>query len=273
MKSLEQLFGITTLNSKFFADMARQFRIIGALMMREIVTRFGREGFGFLWVIGEPLLFCFGVIVLWSFLKPAYEHGVRIGPFVMTGYMCLMLIRHMLSMSVGALQANTGLLYHRQITPLHIYIARNLMEFLGATAAFILVYTALIAMRQVGLPHDWLLLYAGWLVMAWVSFGVAFTFSALAIRYEVLERVVAVISYVMIPFSGAFLMVDWIPAKYREMYLLVPMPHGVEMVRAAVFGEFVPTHYHAFYALFVGTILVLTGVVLVSDARDRLLID
>ena len=43
----------------------RQGRIIGALMMREIVTRFGREGFGFLWLIGEPLLFCMGVIVMW----------------------------------------------------------------------------------------------------------------------------------------------------------------------------------------------------------------
>ena len=68
--------------------------INGALMMREMVTRYGREGLGFLWVVGEPLMFCLGVIVMWTFLKPAYEHGVRVGPFVMTGYMCLLLLRH-----------------------------------------------------------------------------------------------------------------------------------------------------------------------------------
>ena len=62
---------------------ARQLRVIGALMMRELTTRFGREGLGFAWLVGEPLIFCFGVIILWSFSKPAYEHGVRIAPFVL----------------------------------------------------------------------------------------------------------------------------------------------------------------------------------------------
>ena len=82
-------------------------------MMREIVTRFGREGFGFLWLIGEPLLFCMGVIVMWSIIKPEYEHGIRIAPFVMTGYMCLLLLRHQISYSQGAVQGNVGLLHVR----------------------------------------------------------------------------------------------------------------------------------------------------------------
>jgi hypothetical protein len=41
--------------------------------MREMTTRYGREGLGFLWVVGEPLLFCFGVIIMWTLVKPAYE--------------------------------------------------------------------------------------------------------------------------------------------------------------------------------------------------------
>jgi capsular polysaccharide transport system permease protein len=251
----------------------RHARIIGALMMREIVTRFGREGAGFLWVIGEPMVFCVGVIILWSFLKPAYEHGVRIGPFVMTGYMCLMLIRHMLSMSLGAVQANVGLLYHRHISVIHIYIARNFIEFMGATVAFAVLYIALMVIGQVGPPKDWILLYTGWLVMAWVSFGIAFCFSALALKYEILEKVTQVVSYIMIPFSGAFLMVGWLPDQYREAYLRIPMPHGVEMVRAGVFGEFVHTYYHPFYAVFVGSCLVLASLILIADARDRVMID
>ena len=83
-------------------------RIIGALMMRETVTRYGRQGLGLLWLIGEPLLFCFGVIIMWSLIKPAYEHGVRIAPFIMTGYMCLLLLRHLVGANMNALQANGG---------------------------------------------------------------------------------------------------------------------------------------------------------------------
>ena len=37
-----------------------QIKVIGALLMREIHTRYGRENIGHLWVIGEPMLFCTG---------------------------------------------------------------------------------------------------------------------------------------------------------------------------------------------------------------------
>ena len=139
----------------FFADQAR---IIGALMMRELATRFGRQGLGFAWLIGEPLVFCVGVILLWTLTKPAYEHGVRIAPFIMTGYMCLLLIRNQIGLSMGALQANIGLMHHRQIAILQLFLARNVLEVMGATCAFIVVYAALMALRQIGPPYDLLLL-------------------------------------------------------------------------------------------------------------------
>jgi len=251
----------------------RHARLVGALFMREIVTRFGRESAGFLWVIGEPLLFCLGVLILWSAVKPAYEHGIRVGPFVMTGYMCLLLLRHMLSMSVGALQANVGMLYHRQITAIHIFIARNLMEFCGATVAFIVVYVVLHALGEVGLPHDWRLLYSGWFLMGWVSFGFAMIMAGLAMKFEVLERMIAVISYVLIPFSGAFTMAAWVPNSYRDLYMLVPFPHGVEMVRGGVFGEFVKTQYDPLYAFAWGAIFLFVGLILIADARERILVE
>ncbi len=252
---------------------AREAKLIGALVIREITTRFGRQNLGFLWVIGEPLVFCCGVLLMWSVLKPSYENGVRLGPFVMTGYMCLLLLRHMMSFSLGALQANTGLLHHRRIAVIHIYVARNLMELAGATIAFAIVYVALFALGQVSAPHNWLLLYAGWFLYGWVSFGIALLFAGLAMRYEIAEKLVSVIGYMMIPASGAFIMAAYVPASFRDAYLLIPLPHGVEMVRAGVFGEFVQTYYDPLYAFAWGCVMVFAGLVLLADAKDRVLID
>jgi capsular polysaccharide transport system permease protein len=252
---------------------SRHFRIIGALLMREMTTRFGREGLGFVWVIAEPLIFCLGVLVMWTVIKPAYEHGIRLGPLVMTGYMSLLLYRHMISFSMGAIQANIGLLHHRQIGILHLFIARNLMEFAGGTAAFVIVYLVLIALGQVGLPQDWLLLYGGWLLVGWVGFGLALTLSGLAMRFELMDRLVPVLTYAMIPLSGAFFMVGWLPAQYREAFLLVPLPHGIEMVRAGVLGEFVHTYYHPLYAIAFGALMVGAGLLLLADAKNRIVIE
>lgn len=241
--------------------------------MREMTTRFGREGLGFVWVIGEPLIFCFGVLFMWSIIKPPYEHGIKLGPLVMTGYMSLLLFRHMISFSLGAVSANIGLLHHRQIGIVHIFLSRNLMEFGGSTAAFVVVYVILMAMGQVDLPHNYLLLYCGWLVVAWVGLGLALLFAGLSARFELMERLVPVITYAMIPLSGAFFMVAWLPPQYRETFLLIPMPHGIEMVRAGVFGEFVPTYFHPFYALAVGGIMIAAGLLLLADVKNRLVIE
>lgn len=249
---------------------ARHGRVLGALMMREIMTRFGRKGLGFLWLVGEPLLFCLGVIVLWSALKPAYEHGIRIGPFVMTGYMCLLLLRHCIQYSSGALSGNTGLLYHQSVTVYHLFFARNVLELAGATIAFIIVYAMLLAMGQVGWPHDVLLLYSGWLLLAWMSMGFAVTIACLAVEHDLMERLTPVLTYALIPLSGAFFMASVVPAEWRDIFLLIPFPNTIEMVRAGVFGEFVETHYSASYALLCGTVFNLIALILMARVRNHM---
>ncbi|ASE39418.1 ABC transporter permease [Brevundimonas vesicularis] len=251
----------------------RHRRIIGALIMREMLTRYGREGIGFMWLVAEPLMFCFGVLIMWSVIKPPYEHGVRLAPFLMTGYMSLLLLRHIVSHCLSAVQANAGLLYHRQISVLHIYLSRWLMEVAGATIAFFVVYAVLFGLGQVGLPHDVLLLYSGWFLMSLVALGIALIFAALALQYEIVERIVQVVMYLMIPASGAFVMASWIPDKYRDAYLHIPMPNAVEMVRAGVFGEFVSTYYHADYLLACAAVLIVIGLLMVSRAKKHLEIE
>lgn len=253
-----------------FRTTGHHARIVHALMMREMITRFGREGFGFLWLVGEPLLFCGGVLIMWTLIKPEYEHGVRLGPFVMTGYMSVLLLRHQISYCLTALQANVGLLHHRQVAPLHLYMSRNLLEFAGTTAAFLIVYIVLYFLGQVAAPANWLLLYGGWAVTAWLGVGMSLLFAGLALRFEIMERLVPVLMYIMVPISGAFFMVAWLPAHYRDLYLMIPFPHGIEMLRSGVFGEFVPTYYDPVYALVWGAILNIVGMSLIAGSRDRI---
>lgn len=248
----------------------RQWRIVSALIMREMTTRFGRQGLGFAWVIGEPLLFCFGVLILWTATKPAYEHGVRLAPFVMTGYMSIILMRHFLSLLASAIQANLGLMYHREVAPLHLLISRALLELGGASGAFMVVYGVLLALNQVGLPHNYLLLYCGWLLLAWTALGFALLLTGLSMRYELMERLVPVIGYILVPISGAFFMVSWLPAPARELIMFIPFVHGIEMLRSGVFGEFVPTYYNWPYALFTGAIMNIGGLLIISASRDRI---
>ena len=82
--------------STFAAGWRIQRRVIGALIIRELVTRFGRENIGFLWVMVEPLLFASLVGILWRYMKGPEMHGVSVVAFVASGYIGLTLFRESL---------------------------------------------------------------------------------------------------------------------------------------------------------------------------------
>lgn len=50
-----------------------QYKVIHALVLREIHTRYGRENLRFLWVIGEAVLFCTGVAIVWTAICSTHE--------------------------------------------------------------------------------------------------------------------------------------------------------------------------------------------------------
>lgn len=243
--------------------------MIGALMMREMATRYGREGMGFLWIVLEPLAFCLGIILLWSLIKPPYEHGIRVGAFAMTGYMCLLMMRYVISQNLNAIQANVGLMYHRQVKILHVFVARGLLEMASTTSAFIILYVVLFLLGQVSFPQHILTLYAGWALLAWVSFGFSLVLSVLALRFDVVERLSNLALYALIPFSGVFFMLAFVPEAYREMLLYVPFTHAVEMVRHGAFGDSIPFYYNPTYPLIWGAALNLAGLVLLEVYKDR----
>jgi len=71
--------------SSFAQALHVQRRVIGALMMRELLTRYGRHNIGFLWIIFEPLLFAVLVGVVWRFMWGATKHGLGVMSFVVSG--------------------------------------------------------------------------------------------------------------------------------------------------------------------------------------------
>ena len=89
-------------------------------------------------------------------------------------------------------------------------------------------------------------------------------------RFEVLERIIGILTYVLVPFSGAFFMIAWLPPEVQKAFAYIPFPHAIEMLRSGVFGEFVETHYNPLYALAWGTGFNILGLTLIATSRDKI---
>lgn len=239
-----------------------QRRVVWALFLREIMTRFGRHNIGFLWLFVEPMLFTLGVTALWTAVKSVHGSDLPIVAFAITGYSSVLLWRNMPSRTIGAMAPNLALLYHRNVRPIDIYYARLLLEAAGASMSFVFLTLFFYFIGWIRLPEDTLQVFGGWLMLAWFGFSLALFLGALSERAESVEKLWHPAAYILFPLSGAAFMVEALPHQAREFVLLLPMVHGVEFVREGFFGSKVIAHYDLGYMALCNTVLMLFGLVL-----------
>jgi capsular polysaccharide transport system permease protein len=255
-------------SERFSAILSTQSRVVGALVMREIHTRFGRDNIGFAWIIAEPVMFCLGVIAMWSMIKSESHIDTPIVPFLLSGYMPLLMYRHCVMRALRCMQANLELMYHRQVTIFAMYMARMGVEILGTLAAFFITGFIFYVWGFVKVPYDMGPMILGWLIYAWFSVAVAITVGALSERSEVVEKIWQPVSYIMIPLSGTFYMVDWLPESVHHLIVLMPQVSAVEYLRGGYFGPEVRVHHNLPVAIYVNMILSVIGLYLLKDARS-----
>jgi capsular polysaccharide transport system permease protein len=249
-----------------------QTRVIRALMIRELITRFGRENIGFLWMMVEPLLFAVLVGVMWSIMG-ASEHGINVVAFVVTGYLPLTLFRHAVSRSVKAFSVNGSLLYHRQIKILDFILVRFLIEMIGGMMAYVFIGVVLIALGLFPVPANLLYVIFGWLLYCLFTFSVCLILAPLSEVSEVMEKFIPVTTYIMIPFSGTFNMMEWLPPKLRDILYWSPPVNAMEMMRYGVFGDEVTPYYDPMVPIGVSLVLLPIGLALCRRIRRNLVVE
>lgn len=224
-----------------------QRRVIGALFLREVITRYGRNNIGFLWLFVEPMLFTLGVTALWTALQSYHGSSLPIAAFALTGYSSVLLWRNMPSRCIGAIGPNFTLLHHRYVKILDIFISRVLLEAMGATISFVVLSIFFISIGWISMPEDALKIVLAWAMLAWFGASLALLLGALNERSELVDKFWHPLSYLMFPLSGAAFSVDALPSNVQEIALWIPMVNGVELLREGYFGSQYQAHYSIGY--------------------------
>jgi capsular polysaccharide transport system permease protein len=256
-------------NTTLLHSLRIQRRVIHALLMREVITRFGRENIGVLWLVGEPMIFTLGVAALWSAADMNHGSSIPIVAFAITGYSSVLVWRNTVGRCNSGIQQNLNLLYHRSVRAIDVFITRIILETAGATASFAILTVVFYAFEWIAAPADLLLVLCGWLMLCWFGAALAMLIGAATAYSELVDRLWHPTSYLLFPLSGAAFMVEWLPTAAQEVVLALPMVHGVEMVRDGYFGNAVRTHYDMSYMATANLVLTLAGLFVLRDAGWR----
>ena len=250
-----------------------QARVVAALMIRELTTRFGRENIGFLWIMVEPMLFAGLVGLLWRVMKGPTDFGLDIVVFVISGYIPLVLFRSAINRSLNSFTANGALLYHRQVKILDLILVRFLIELVGHMMAYLFIALALGALGLFPFPHDMGFLLLGWAYYALFTFSVCVVVAPMSEMNEVLEKFIPVTTYLMVPLSGAFFIVSALQSTAAKYLLYSPPVHAMEMMRFGIFGPSIDPNYDFIYPLKFCLPCLAVGLLLCRVVRKRLIIE
>jgi capsular polysaccharide transport system permease protein len=250
-----------------------QQRVIVALMIRELTTRFGRENIGFLWIMAEPLLFATLVGVMYSYLIGDQEHGVGVIAFVASGYIPLTVMRNAFGRCVNIFVANGSLLYHRQVRVLDFVIVRFMIEMIGGMMAYLVIGTIFVYLNIFPVPAHIGYLLAGWFLYMLFAFSVCLVIAPASETSEVLEKLLPVTVYIAIPLSGTFNMVSWLTPKAREVVHWSPFVNGMEMMRYGLFGDAVRPYFDVTVPLVASAATAVVGLAMCRRIRRTLIVE
>jgi len=223
-----------------------QLRVIGALIVRELHSRYGRHRFGYVMMFIEPMLLAIAIRAM---------HHSNNGPVTRTvfefyaiGYVLFFMWRAMVTRGSAVIEGGRNLLYHQRITLLDLFFARHLIEVISAVGVMIIFYTVLIAFGS-DYPASIIQMIEGVLLMGLLGQGLAFNIANLVQRYEMLDRFVHMAAYITLPISGMLYLVDTLPPAWQAVVMWVPMANCFEFFREGQFGGIYKYHYDIGYLL------------------------
>lgn len=253
----------------FSAALRIQVRVVGAFMLRELHTRFGRHNIGYLWLVGEPLVLSMGVAAIHFISHVEVPFGFDAPTFYASGYIVFIMFRNNVNRATSTIEGNKPLLYHRIVTLFDIVLARSLLDIIAVTGAMIVVCTFFVLTGLASIPSRPEYIALSLALMAWYSWGISM-FVAGAVEFSpVVERIVHPGTYLIIPFSGMFYVLDALPSELSNVARWVPLPQITDIARMGLRSDFQSTFVNYPYIIMHCALATLFGGLILKIARGR----
>ncbi len=250
--------------------LATHLRVLHALLLREMITRYGRSSIGYLWALLEPV----GVIALLTALFMQIAHAPPYGQsfalFYASGYIAFHWVMDIASVSARSVHVNRPLLAYPNVSALDTVIARFILQGLTGFSVAIVIFAVIFLafgdritlnpaplMQAFGLA---LLLALGIGVLNCWAFAVS---EGWELAWGIVSRPLLLVSCVFYSFEA-------LPNVAREILWFNPIIHIVGLLRTGLYPIYNPAHVSPEYVLGVAVCLSLAGLLGMRSIRARM---
>ena len=224
-----------------------QVLVTKALLQREFITRFGKYKLGVIWVFVDPMLSVLVIGVLLGPLMGRSSGEIPYAFFLLCGFMLLNLCTGSINASLGAINANQGLLVFKKVQPLDPFIARFIFQLLTVGSALV-VFCLVAAWFGVPISTSRLPEAIACIAITWfMGSGMGLYLGIAALKFKELEKIVTYALRPLLFVSAVLYPISVIPPDYQYYLLFNPLVHTIEYLRTTLFPIYIVDSVNLYY--------------------------
>ncbi len=248
-----------------------QTRVLFALVMREMITRYGRSPGGYIWAIIEPLATIALLSLVFSAIARHPSLGTNFPIFFATGYGAFHIYKDISASVSAAVQSNRALLTFPRITMLDVIIARFLLQTATSTTAFAAIMTGLLLYYDMHMPLDFAAIFLAIAYAALLGIGVGALNCVLFAFSPTYQRVFNIVNRPLFLISGVFFIFEDVPADLQAYLWWNPLIHVTATMREGFYAIYDAAFVSPVYVLFVALTSLMAGILLLRLLRGKVL--
>ena len=239
----------------------RTFRVLGALMIREMITRYGRSWGGYIWAILEPA----GIVAVLTLAMGAFLRHPPIGKsfalFYASGYMVFYCFNNITNQSGTAVAVNRELLQLPMVRPLDAVIARFILTSLTLICVALLIFGTILAFSHNGV--DVARVLRALFAVGILGLGIGTTNAVLFAFVPVWRQIWTMLTAPLMIISGTFFLFSSMPSNIQKILIWNPLIHITGEMRMAFYPTYRGDYIDLGYPIGLGLALVVIGMALV----------
>lgn len=214
-----------------------QGRVIQALFLREMKTRFGEKRLGFLWAFFEPIIHVLGFILIWKIFGRMGPQGIHPVLFLVTGIIPFIMFSNIITKVMTSVAGNKALLVFPQIKIIDFILSRLVVEY---TTYFVVFLFFLCACDYLGIGFtvkDPLGVWINFTLMALLAGGIGYLLLPLLAMFEFMRQVASFMTRILYVTSGVFFSIDKLPPSFVQYIQWNPVLQIMHKLRVDFFPQ------------------------------------
>jgi capsular polysaccharide transport system permease protein len=240
----------------------QKLRVLAALIMREMSSRYGKSWGGYFWAVAEPAagILILAIIFGYALHRPPLGNSFML--FYATGIIPFYLFNAVATSVSTAVQQNKGLLNYAVVTALDTVFARVLLETLTYFAVSLMLFPLLIWLDRAVVSIDLLQIVIGMGMAIALGLGVGIVNAVAFAFFPTWRNIWAVLRRPLFIMSGILFTFSMVPLPYRDWLWWNPIIHVVGQMRMGFYRTYEGEYISWVFVMATSMVLFTAGCVL-----------